>query len=143
MTGSDDDASVAQNDIDPEDGSWWNSTNLPMPIHHFARLFKLTEKEVRREGVSARFVAMGYKDGQRFHNLFIRESEVRRWILHPDLPPRVRAKVRRAGGLDALEGWRKEYFKRVRFDVENNAIWLPDGTRVTDVRVKWPPPKLH
>lgn len=114
----------------------WRSDNLPIPIGEFLRMFRLTDKELFREGASGRLVVNGTPTSPTvWERLHVSEGAAQAWIQSTDLPPRIQRKVRQAGGFDCLEAWRKRYFERVQVDFENNEIILPDGSRISDARI--------
>ena len=114
----------------------WRSDNLLIPLGEFIRMFRLTKKELGREGASGRLLVTGIPvTPQKWKKLAVSESSARAWMRAPDLPPGIKRKINRAGGFDCLDAWRQRYFDQVQIDPENNTITLPDGERISDVRI--------
>jgi hypothetical protein len=121
------------------DDGWWTSDDLHIPLNDFTDMYHLTDYEIITEGASGRIQFHGVRTPSGgFDQISVSEGEVRRW-LKSRMPPSVASKVKALGRLAPLKAWRKAYFDNVKFDPENNTIILPDGTRITDVRVS--PPK--
>lgn len=116
----------------------WKSNDLDIPITDFTDMYHLTGNEIITEGASGRIQFKGVRapDGG-FDQLCTSESAVKRW-LKSRMPPSLSSKVKALGWLAPLKAWRKAYFENVKFDIENDTIILPDGTRITDVRVSPP-----
>jgi hypothetical protein len=114
----------------------WDSSDLEVPIGDFMRMYGLTEAETRAEGGAGRIVGGGVRLGPRtWGNITFRESTIIRW-LRSDLPPAIATKVAAAGGFDRLTAWRNDYFSKIQWLWEENAVILPNGERLEGVRVR-------
>lgn len=113
----------------------WKSDNLDISLFEFMDMYHVTENEIRTEGFSGRIKFFGVPTPEGgYGHVHTSESEVKRW-LKSRMPPSVASKVKALGRLAPLKAWRKAYFDKCQIDLETNAIILPDGTRVTGVRV--------
>jgi hypothetical protein len=108
-----------------------------IPVAEFRAIFDLTLNEQQNEYAAKRLTLHGIPDADGiWRKVTIRERSAKAWVRRKDLPGAVRAKVEAAGGLQALEAWRKTWFERSVIDFENSTITFADGTVFTDVQVR-------
>lgn len=111
--------------------------DLDIPLNEFCAIFDLTENETQNEWASGRLPLRGVPDDDGgYRNVSIRESRARAWAVSKALPAAVRARVKAAGGLKAVDVWRDTWLDRMIIDFENSKITMPDGTVFTDVQVR-------
>jgi hypothetical protein len=108
-----------------------------MTMLEFATTWDLSADELKRECASGRLLALATPDGARgYKNIHFIFRDIRAWVARKrKMPASIRAKVEAAGGLDLLERWRLEQWKRCKINPLDDTLTLPDGTLLTDVRI--------
>ena len=98
----------------------------------------LSEEELRRELSSGRLAVHGVPtaDGG-YDGLRCYLPSLLRWIARKRLmPPRVRAKIHQAGGLERLDQFRREQIDLCYINFVNNTVTLPDGSVMHDITLE-------
>ena len=108
-----------------------------MSALEFHRMWKLTEREINREFYSGRLQVHGKRtaDGG-YEDLRISLPSLRAWLAREaEMPPRVRRKIREAGGAERVDRFRREQMDLCEIDPFAGTVTLPDGTVWRDIMV--------